>query len=178
MIEDYDCKGLEYWKNKCYEFNINIKHFDEFHIIGEHPNIQTVFIKLNWPKTVQLENRGGFFEPGDLPNYLWKNNMELRTIPCAEPTYYLNISYDGSVMPCCHMRPDNPNHKEYILGNIKEQSIIDIYYSEKAQQFREQVRTRDNNKLPEPCKRCHKYRDGKITGSPDGWDYKGLEYYK
>ena len=120
MIEDYDCNGLEYWKNKCYEFNIKIKYFDNIHIIGEHPNIQTVFIKLNWPKTVQLENRGGFFEPGDLPEYLWKNNMEPRTIPCAEPTYYLNISYDGSVMPCCHMRPDNPNHKEYILGNINE----------------------------------------------------------
>lgn len=104
--------------------------------------------------------------------------MEPRVIPCAEPTYYLNISYDGSVMPCCHMRPDNPEHQQYILGNIKDQSIIEIYYSEKAQNFREQVRTRNNNNLPEPCKRCHKYRDGKISGSPDGWTYKGLEYYK
>ena len=178
-ISDYDCLGKEYWLKKFQELNIEpISYYSNKEILKGKINNLLITIRLNFPKNMKLENRGGFFNPGDLKELKWSNNINLRSYPCAEPTYFLTIAYDGSVMPCCHMRPDNPEHKQYILGNIKKQSIIDIYYSEKAQKFREQVRTFENDKLPIPCKRCHKYRNIILKNSPDGWEYFPLSYSK
>ena len=175
-IQDYDNKGVEWWTNRLSELGVLViehdKHFNMLH--GVHRYIESVTVQLDWSKNMKLENRGGFFKQGDLPQYMWANNMGKRTEPCPEPEYYINIYYDGSVMPCCHMRPDNPKHKEYILGNIKDTPLVDIYYSEKAEKIREKLRV-PNGDYPEPCKYCQKIRIENCFGSPSGWNYIHLE---
>lgn len=171
-IQDYDNKGLEYWKQRFKELGILAigydKNLDLLH--GIHRYAESVTVQLNWSKNIKLENRGGFFKQGDLPQYEWAENMEKRTRECPEPEYFITIAYDGSVMPCCHMRPDNPAHKEYILGNIKDTPLVDIYYSEKAEKIREKLRVRYGD-YPEPCKYCQKKRYINCYGSPSGWNY-------
>lgn len=178
-IMDYDNKGKDYWMNKLKELDILPIDFDEKTetINAIHRYVNSVSVSCNWSKHDELQNRGGYFKQGDLPQYKWKLDMRPRTIPCPEAEYYINISYDGSVMPCCHMRPDNPEHQQYILGNVNEQSIVDIYYSQKAEEFREKMR-HENGDFPEPCKYCQKIREENCTGSPSGWNYMGLEYYR
>lgn len=52
---------------------------------------------------------------------------------------FICIAYDGSVMPSPFLCPDNPEHRNYILGNIMNDDLLDIYNSEKAIQFREKL---------------------------------------
>lgn len=52
-----------------------------------------------------------------------------RKMRCVSPIYEINIDYSGDVMPCCNMVSDVPMHRNYIMGNINELSIFDIYYS-------------------------------------------------
>ena len=176
-IQDYDNKGLNYWLTKFKELDILPIGYTESlgMLYGIHRYIESITVKLDWSKNQLLQNRGGFFKKSDLPNHKWTNDMRKRIAPCPEPEYYINIYYDGSVMPCCHMRPDNPSHKEFILGNIKETSLIDIYYSEKAERFREQMRI-ENGEYPEPCQYCQKVRPENCLGSPSGWNYFANKY--
>lgn len=178
-IQDYDNKGFIYWYKKFQEFEVfNINYNIENGVLfGNHYTIENINVVLNWANKIKLENRGGYFKHNDLPNMNWLNNMDIRTQSCPEAEYFLTISYDGSVMPCCHMRPDNPEHKDYILGNIQDTSLLDIYYSEKAEQFREKMRI-DNGEYPEPCKYCQKTREGNLIGSPYGYWYINNKYIK
>jgi len=105
----------------------------------------------------------------------WKNNREKRIVPCPEPTYFINITYDGYVMPCCHLRADIPEHQEFILGNVKDDTLEDIYYSDKAKKFRERL-TVENGDYPEPCKYCQKIRGLKCSKAPNGFDWLGKRY--
>ena len=36
--------------------------------------------------------------------------IKKRDVDCPEMSYFLNISYNGLVMPCCNMRFDDPKH--------------------------------------------------------------------
>lgn len=97
-------------------------------MIAIHNSINVIKISLNWTEHIELEDRGGTLNKNNTNlNLKWKNNLNLREVPCFEPNYYINIYHDGSVMPCCHLRSDNSNHKEFIMGNLKNNSIIDIF---------------------------------------------------
>lgn len=169
LINDYDNKGLEYWKDRLKELQILIleENKNTEMIYGFHRYVGSIRVQCNWTKHWEIENRGGFFQPGDLPEMIWKDDMDERDFPCYEPSEYLSISYDGSVMPCCHMRPDNPNHVEYILGNIKENSLEEIILSNRYYDFANHLRQRDVA-YPEPCKYCQKSRPINIL-EQDAW---------
>jgi radical SAM protein with 4Fe4S-binding SPASM domain len=69
------------------------------------------------------------------------------------PFFDIYIEYNGSVVPCCNIRSDVDNHREYILGNIAEQKIIDIYLSDKATHWRNKL-VYFNAEYHIPCKNC------------------------
>ena len=56
-------------------------------------------------------------------------------------------------MPCPFIRPDNPAHQEYVYGNVKQSSLKEIYFSEKAKKFREDIQKGKDN-YPTPCRFC------------------------
>jgi len=43
-----------------------------------------------------------------------------RHSPCMQPFFNLYIDHNGSVMPCCNLRSDLPEHARYVAGNISE----------------------------------------------------------
>lgn len=57
------------------------------------------------------------------------NNMERsnRTIPCLVPKKSIDIDYNGCVLPCCNLISDSSLHKSYIIGNIMNSKIYDLY---------------------------------------------------
>lgn len=159
-IQDYDCKGASYWKNKLKEAKCLVIDENDTELNAIHKNIGLITVKLNWTQQCKLENRGGYFSQEDISKsiYKWRNNAEKRTYPCADPIYYINIYHNGDVTPCCHIRPDNPNHKDFVLGNIYQDSLMDIFYSKKAQTFRNIMNKSEFELYPEPCKYCQKMR--------------------
>lgn len=69
-----------------------------------------------------------------------------RTTPCIVPLKHFYIEYTGDVMPCCNLRGEAEIHKPYVLGNVKDNTIFDIYSGMKAGAFRKD--------LQPPCRSC------------------------
>jgi len=65
-------------------------------------------------------NRGGTLQLSD------KN---IRTSPCLSPFYHIYIDYNGSVMPCCNVRSDIPEHKKYVIETLTKESDIFTTYT-------------------------------------------------
>ena len=103
-----------------------------------------------------INNRGGSIISGGLPTF--------RDFPCLEPTYFVGIDYEGSVVPCCNFRHDVASHKDYILGNIIDDKLITILNSKKATKFRKDVK---DMKFPPACKFCSK-KEGRYTRKHPG----------
>lgn len=113
------------------------------HMLGDTPSYRVM-------RLGPINNRG---EALDLQKQV------KRTKPCMEPTYFVGIDYDGSVMPCCNFRHDITSQKEYILGNVKESALEEIINSDKATKLREDTK---NMNFPEACKTCTK-GEGRYT---------------
>ncbi len=56
-------------------------------------------------------------------------SAEPRVGPCRDPFETFVVDYDGSVMPCCALRGDLPQHKDYVVANLADggTSIFDVY---------------------------------------------------
>lgn len=67
--------------------------------------------------------------------------------PCYFPFYKMMIDYNGDVLIC-----SNDWKKEATVGNIANQSILDIWISEKFMKIREKLSKSDRNY--KPCKTC------------------------
>lgn len=174
LVNDYDNKGMEYWKAKMKEIGaivININEQRET-IEAIHSYVGLIICECNWTKNHLLENRGGTLNNSELSDMKWKNNMSVRTIPCIEPDYCINIDYNGNLMPCCHMRADT--HEDFCFGNIRENHITDIFFCDKAEDFKKTVH--DCNNLLTPCKYCQKIRYDNYSGAPNGFVFEGEKY--
>ncbi len=112
-----------------------------------------------------MEDRGGFlkkelyyFKNNEKIPFSWANRREQRKYSCDEPKKFIAIDYNGNVMPCCHMRSDNPKHDPYILGNVKDRTLKSIVESKKATDIRNKLKSTDYKSFPKPCYHCHKQR--------------------
>lgn len=76
---------------------------------------------------------------------------------CDAVMHELNISYDGTVVPCCNMCSDTLEIKPWTYGTVtKDRGIFEIYTSNKAADFRKILfAPRENVKeTPVPCRTC------------------------
>lgn len=170
-IMDYDCKGMDYAVKRLRDLGVEIKEINRHIIVGRYDRMIVRYF-VDWPKHALLEDRAGYFKE-DIYYYdsqenrtkkmRWRENRKRRVIKCRHPMYFIAIDYNGNVMPCCHMRSDNPEHKDFILGNIYEQYLIDIYYSEKAVEFRRLMFKGDFKNYYKPCMYCQKPDDYFVT---------------
>ena len=55
---------------------------------------------------------------------------------CTSPTDQILIDYNGNCLPCCNIHTSTPNYQQYILGNVLEQDLFDIYQNSKYQEWR------------------------------------------
>jgi len=152
-IMDYDCIGLYQCQRRLIELGVKITKLDYPYIYGTHKNISKVLYFVDWPRHALFEDRGGFLRD---KNLRWKNNRERRKRPCLEPRYFIAVDYNGNVTPCCHIRSDIKEHKPYILGNLYQQDIVTIFYSDKARKFRELLSSNKYDEYPFPCQHCQK----------------------
>lgn len=68
--------------------------------------------------------------------------------PCAAPYHFVSVLWDGSVVPCCL-----DHDGSIVLGNLREQSLQEIWTGEAAVCFRERWRAHHFTD-DEPCSRC------------------------
>tara|TARA_R110001583_G_scaffold55762_5_gene168906 strand:+ start:494 stop:1363 length:870 start_codon:yes stop_codon:yes gene_type:complete len=79
-------------------------------------------------------------------------NDYVRTQKCLQVTNNMYIDYNGSVMVCCALRSDVPDHASGIMGQIKNKRLWDIYADKNYKPWR------DHHKYDGPkegvCKTC------------------------
>ncbi|MGH3796859.1 MAG: radical SAM/SPASM domain-containing protein [Pseudonocardiaceae bacterium] len=107
---------------------------------------------LPWPGALSVRAESYTLRGCDRGGTLAHLAGERRLLPCHAPTYELNIDFDGSVVPCCNMRSDAPLHQPYVLGNVTDTSLADIYFGARARSIRGVV-ARPSPNLP-PCLTC------------------------
>ena len=128
-IMDYDRKGKEYVFNKLQEWHVSdIQEYDHY-FVGTYYNKKILYY-YSWTEVAKISDRGG-----NLVQY----SLNKREAPCYEPLFFIGVNYDGTVSPCCNVRSDCKNQKDYILGNLKQQSLTDMLYSEKYLTFLKNV---------------------------------------
>lgn len=118
-----------------------------------------------------IEDRGGFLSREELQGYNLRNDMEERHWECPEMSFFMSIAYNGLVMPCCHMRFDNPNHQDYILGDLNKQTIAEILQSKKYQELKKILQEPKSNGIPGICTYCQKIRNCNLKGGADNYTY-------
>jgi MoaA/NifB/PqqE/SkfB family radical SAM enzyme len=171
-IMDYDCAGMDICIERLKECHVKITKAEYPFIYGTFGNMKILYY-VDWPMHARFEDRGGS---------LIEYSDERRKIPCYEPKHFIGIDYNGNVMPCCHMRSDNPKHKNYIQGSVLTSSLENIYNSPKAIAIREITSTMkitpiqikligvDLKNLYYPCMYCTK-NGGRYTRDNPSIDY-------
>ena len=76
-----------------------------------------------------------------------------RISPCTVPFTDLYIEYNGNMVPCCNIRSDAEKHIPYVMGNVGQSSILDIYFHPENVAWRNRLAYFKGN-YPEPCQRC------------------------
>lgn len=83
----------------------------------------------------------------------------VRDFPCYEPSYFVGIDFNGSVNPCCNIRSDVNAHKDYVLGNLANNTLTDILLADKSVRFRNQTKSCNFDNI---CLSCSK-KAGRYT---------------
>ena len=122
-----------------------IKNDITYRIILKYGNINIIYKANNM--NVLATDRGGTIKT-------LSNNHRYRQ--CSLLNVQSVIDYDGSYVICCHVRSDIPEHQKYIIGNIKDNSIFELFTNNKIINFRKELL---RNELKHgACKHCIDYR--------------------
>jgi radical SAM protein with 4Fe4S-binding SPASM domain len=95
---------------------------------------------------------------GNIPNWPSRWRLPLRNF-CTRPFFHMVVGFTGDVLLCC-----SDWKMKYPLGNVKDNSLIDIWCNERYRKIRSALWKLQREKLP-LCSRCD-YR---------GFDF-GFEY--
>ena len=116
--------------------------YSKFVMLG---NLEISVRATNFLKATHSVNRGGLLD--NLANRVKRN------APCVRPFSSFSIEYNGNVMPCANMRSDAEDHKKFVMGNVFNENIFSIFYSEKFCDLRKKL-TFFSNTLMHPCNSC------------------------
>jgi len=76
-----------------------------------------------------------------------------RTSPCLRQFEELSIDHNGNVVPCCHIRSDIPDHKNFGMGEIgKDNNIFLLWCNKKFAGWRRNMISYDLKN--DPCTTC------------------------
>lgn len=150
--------------------NISIYSDDHYEKIKQNCsgwNYGIVDMRMNQKRIYEnLTNRAGSL---DLSNIIDENLIQIKKKlyqdrGCSRPFQYITIIYDGSVILC----PEDMD-AFCVMGNLKENSLIEIWNNEKFNTYRKALK-KEGRKNLNPCKNCN--FNGKKTKE------KGKELFK
>ena len=109
---------------------------------------------------ITLSNRSGMMENADFKIPSLKSPLNN---PCYIPSYTLFFDYLGDVLMCPH-----DWGKKIILGNLKKENLLDIWFSDKSMKIRK--RLVNSNRKFQPCNVCDV--EGTLMGKANSQYFK------
>lgn len=143
LISSYDGKEeSQKFKELCIDANLNEKQF-----IVRHR-----YYSKDQDFGITLSNRAG-----QMANAKFKIEPLKETLkkPCYIPSYTFFLDYQGDVLMCPH-----DWGKKIVLGDLKKDKLIDIWFSKKFMSIRKMLNK--SNRNFEPCNVCDV--DGTLMG--------------
>lgn len=108
-----------------------------------HPKVKVEVRAINYLE--HGTDRGGLIEGG--------KRLQGRTLPCYFPFTHFHVGFEGTVVPCCHIRSDSEAHAPYRYGNLESfGSIFAAYASRAATEWRRDLISPELKKSP--CNTC------------------------
>lgn len=101
---------------------------------------------------ITLSNRSGMMKNAE---FAISDLIEPMKNPCFIPSYTFFLDYQGDVLICPH-----DWGKKIILGNLKKERLLDIWFSNRAMKIRKNLK--DSNRRFSPCNVCDV--DGTLIG--------------
>ncbi|MCP2604101.1 SPASM domain-containing protein [Candidatus Aminicenantes bacterium AC-708-M15] len=123
-------------------------------------------LPLNRVEIREMHNWAGLVEKNQNSKIKTQNSKNYS--PCTFLWQALIIFWDGSVVPCTQ-----DFHGYYILGNVKDASIKEIWNNEKMINLRKKMRNKDICDL-DTCKNCDRLWREKFLGIPKEYLWKFL----
>lgn len=80
-------------------------------------------------------------------------SIENRTMPCFLTSNSLSVDYQGDIKMCCNVVSGNECHQKYVLGNVRDHDLIEVWNSQGFEDIRELHRKADWSETP-ICKTC------------------------
>lgn len=90
---------------------------------------------------IDFSNRAGLLD--DI------GSKDVSAIPCFLPLYLVVITLKGDVLPCYE-----DFYQKLSMGNINEDSLLNIWNSEKYVNFRNTLKNKNGRKTNDVCKNC------------------------
>lgn len=76
-----------------------------------------------------------------------------REAPCLVVFQHLYIDHDGSIVPCCNIRSDEPSHRDYVVGTLRDgRSLFEAYANGPLADWRRGLLTYGPKR--KPCDTC------------------------
>lgn len=124
------------------ELNYNIAQENDNSIIikSKYYNVDITYSSINMD--ILGCDRGGVIDV----------ESKIRTAPCFHPNMQVSIDYDGIYTLCCNIRSDIVEHKNYLIGNVENDSLFELFTSNKIIEFRKHL-LRENKKFG-ACEYC------------------------
>lgn len=120
---------------------------------------KSVFVIINSKfetLSIQAENfKYEGFTRGEIVQNLIKKDIEG---PCYQPLISMTIDYNGNVTLCSNTLSYYQKHVEYVLGNIREKSLEEIYNSSRAIAYRKKLLDGNREWICKHCYGCYKNR--------------------
>ncbi|MEI0795564.1 SPASM domain-containing protein [Brachyspira pilosicoli] len=126
------------------KYNVKICNDNQYYADFIYPGITFEYRVINF-RNIGF-NRAGTIE-------ILTDESFIRNTPCYFPFGHIFIDYNGSCMPCCHMRSDVDEHKPYILGDINKNNLFEIFTNNNYINMRLHLYSNINKKGP--CSHCY-----------------------
>ncbi|WP_394954875.1 radical SAM protein [uncultured Helicobacter sp.] len=129
--------------NLHYEVSIDTPR--EYGITFKYPGVEYILCRC-WNPEIGGIDRGGVIDQ------ISKRESKVRDYGCHFPLESIYIDYNCLAMPCCHLRSDVEAHKDFIMGDVREMDLFELFSSPKYIATR-QLLTPHTPK-PGPCATC------------------------
>ena len=127
------------------EYSKYIENDNGYYIYIKYKSIDIEYRALNMEKIAN--DRGGIIQGV---------NIKERTSQCFLPNIQVSIDYDGTYSMCCNIRSDVEEHKDYIIGNIRDNTIFELFINDKIINIRKKLLV--CGKKEKVCANCADYR--------------------
>lgn len=105
-----------------------------------HKDNAVIFCTVNSPlQVLTIEAKNFMIDGFDRGGVINLERSKIVEGPCYAPYTTLTIDFNGNVNICCNLVSYIKEHENYCVGNISNNTIFEIYSSEKARKMQEKL---------------------------------------